>query len=205
MGVYQDQYGTWRNDYGEEIAPPEYQEQDGTWRDRNGEPVPIYQNEYGTWTNEYGDEVAPPAYPGASGVEICSTVADIPMGPELGLQHQWVRTPEAEAGMGPAAGGDPNSSGIITQTTMNDHTGRGDAAGSTCVPVEEAYPGWYGSADCVDGQLEVGRSTGDWGLGNTCQDVVVDVVDTCDPGYNGPEGGMSYDTGTEFEPASSPY
>src|SRR5689334_5289747 len=40
-----------------------------------------------------------------SGVEFCERPADIPGMKQLGIAHWWLRTPNAEAGMGPYHGG----------------------------------------------------------------------------------------------------
>ncbi len=76
--------------------------------------------------------------------------ADLPGA--VGLTHRWLKTPNKEAGMGPAAGSVPGKedgpSGYPgVPTTINNHAGAGGPA-VTCEPVDDV------DADCVDRELE---------------------------------------------------
>jgi RHS repeat-associated protein len=42
-------------------------------------------------------------------VELCTRVADISVGREIGLSHYWIRTSSKEVGLGPAGGGVPGA------------------------------------------------------------------------------------------------
>ena len=115
-------------------------------------------------------------------VELCRRVADLPLNDWIGAEHHWIRTPEQEAGMGPAQGGVPGvgeggySSGADcpgTPTTVNDHTGQGSNVGSTCEEVIDV------DEQCVNDQLELGRDTGRWSPWNQCQTFAQDVLDQC--------------------------
>lgn len=126
----------------------------------------------------------PPSPTRLSSVELCKRPAELgPLKPFV--DHWWLRGPGFEAGMGPRGGGVPGDKGAIvpktSQTTINDHTGRGDLPGSRCVPVEEAGQGWANvDASCVKDQMSIGRDTGTWiPTQNDCHTVVEQVMDSC--------------------------
>lgn len=130
----------------------------------------------------YGPE-APSSSPGPSGVEFCERPADIPGLKQLGISHWWLRTPNAEAGMGPYHGGVPGEATSIDYpgipTTMNDHTGRGDQEGSTCIPVEE-HAHHPVDPECVDRELALGQETGRWFPPfNDCHDTITEILEKC--------------------------
>ena len=107
----------------------------------------------------------PEGTPPPSGVEVCERPADLPVAKQLGIPHRWLRTPEMEAGLGPATGGVPGQG--VTQyydevrnwpkgTTINDHAGQGDLPGSTCVEVRNI------DKECVNLQLSHPDNRGLW-------------------------------------------
>lgn len=128
----------------------------------------------------------------SSDVEVCKRIADIPLNP--GLEHWWLRTPDFESGMGPAGGGVPGQGGsdspYVSQTTINDHTGEGDANGAYCVPAASMNPLWTTEDKaCLQGEATLGRDTGTWTPWNQCHSVVEDMLDKCAvPTYADPNG-----------------
>ena len=103
-------------------------------------------------------------------------------------EHWWIRTDDAEAGMG----GDPAvTGGVFPNSVITDHTGAGDMPGSECDPVEGV------DEECVNEQMETnkidweGDRYGEWlgmyGPVNTCQHWVDEVLSNCssDFGVNG--------------------
>ncbi len=110
------------------------------------------------------------------GVELCKRTADLPGARELDVKHHWLRTATKEAGMGPADGGVPGNRmdlPYVTQTQINDHTGQGQLAGSTCERVPEQ------DVACVNRELEQGKPLGAWTPTNNCQTFAADVLERC--------------------------
>lgn len=136
-------------------------------------------------------------------VEVCTRDADVP-GNVVGIQHEWIRTREKEAGMGPQDGGVPGQDGsnpeetspVGTPTSVNDHTGQGNKPGSTCKTVPDV------DKNCVNNELELGRPLGDWSPNNNCQEFVKEVIENCtkDPNLEKKDGG----TNIPFEDSSEP-
>lgn len=122
---------------------------------------------------------------GLGGVEFCERPADIPVIGAGGLEipHWWLRTPNAEAGMGPNNGSVPGEHRSADYpgmpTTMNDHTGEGLRDGSTCVPVEERT-GYDVEQECIERELAIGGETGRWAPPfNDCHSEVIDIMERC--------------------------
>ena len=63
-----------------------------------------------------------------------------------------------------------------------DHQGRGDEAGSECVPLAEVFPE-HGNVDaaCVERVMAPGRAIGTYVLDGQCHSVVTDALELCDP------------------------
>jgi RHS repeat-associated protein len=121
-------------------------------------------------------------------VERCGRVADIPIGRQLGLEHQWIRTSTKEGGLGPANGGVPggpnaqSDSPYTTDTSINDHTGQGDMPGATCHEVPNV------DEECVNRELSIGQGMGKWTPINQCQTVTTDILHKC----GGPPGFLDW-------------
>jgi hypothetical protein len=134
-------------------------------------------------SKRYAKETAPTLGPvgGAPKVELCKATVDIPGVEYTGLKHHWLRTSQKEVGMGPAGGGVPgvpgaNNGSYLGKTTLNDHSGRGDAIGSECTELPDV------DEDCVNRELEIGTPTGRWAPGfNDCQVVAKDIIERCTP------------------------
>jgi len=131
------------------------------------------------------DEVDPNS---SQGIEICSRIAELPVAEQLGLEHWWIKTPNIEAGMGPADGGVPGVDGDrgdlpYSATQVTDHTGQAANENSTCVPAAEWNPDWDNvDRDCVEQLSTVGTPTGPWTpLLNDCHDWVENTMNECDP------------------------
>ena len=121
----------------------------------------------------------------AKKVEVCQDTPDIlVVGSVLhviGEDHMWLRTESKEAGLGPVGGGVPgegeynigDNSPYFTQTSVNDHSGRGDRAGSRCTPLPNVQ------SACANRMMNVGERRGLWTLGNTCRTFVFGVIQAC--------------------------
>lgn len=100
---------------------------------------------------------------GDANIWLCGRVANIPVAKDLGLEHRWLMTNFAEAGMGACGGGVPGNqadSPYVTETCVNDHTGEHASNAATCVPVGNIDRG------CVDRVLKSHRELGAWTLTN---------------------------------------
>jgi hypothetical protein len=109
-------------------------------------------------------------------VEFCERQADYPGASQLGLSHQWLRTQNKEAGMGPDHGDVPGKHvdlPFVTKTMISDHRGEGEKPGVACktVPNEDA--------DCVDRELDIGKPLGRWTPTNQCHTFVNDTLKKC--------------------------
>ncbi|MBF0647048.1 hypothetical protein HTZ97_09490 [Desulfuromonas acetoxidans] len=86
-------------------------------------------------------------------------------------------TDTKEAGMGAAAGEIPGQNGNSdlpgVPVQVVDHTGQYDADNSSC----EYYP--HADEECVNNELEIGRSLGFWGPTNNCQTFANEVINKC--------------------------
>ncbi|HVS83943.1 MAG TPA: RHS repeat-associated core domain-containing protein, partial [Pyrinomonadaceae bacterium] len=89
----------------------------------------------------------------------------------MGVKHCFLRTGSKEAGMGPVGGGGFPSSPFGGPTEMRDH--RGEFNATDCVPICDV------DEKCVDQELEIGKSTGKWGLSNNCNTIANDIVKKC--------------------------
>lgn len=106
---------------------------------------------------------------------------------KVGLTHFWLKTPDFEAGMGPAGGGVPGLPGAGAgpmMTTINDHTGRHNAAVAECHPASQqgwGDPRWAREDKaCLQAQMQLGRETGPWLPPiNDCHDVVKAALNEC--------------------------
>jgi hypothetical protein len=109
------------------------------------------------------------------GVELCKRTADVPVLHELGLKHHWLRTSTKEAGMGPDDGSVPGDrvNMPLSQTRLNDHTGRGNLPDATCERVADV------DEACVNRELELGKPLGAWTPTNQCQTYAAGVLDRC--------------------------
>jgi hypothetical protein len=88
----------------------------------------------------------------------------------LGLRHCWLKTDTKVAGMGPAQGGPLPSWPLGIPTVVRDHSSE---ASTGCLEVPNV------NENCVNQQLEIGKSTGPWGPDNNCNTFVDEVVGTC--------------------------
>ena len=110
-------------------------------------------------------------------VEFCEQTARVKGMRELGIQHHWLRTPNREAGLGPAPGANIEY-GADVQIT--DHSGRGDSEGAHCTPVYQHHRfGHPVDLECVDDKLTPGRDMGQYGFTNQCQSTIADIVAAC--------------------------
>lgn len=111
-------------------------------------------------------------------VELCKRPVEIKVIEYTGLQHHWLRTSKKEVGIGPHTGGVPGQGGndgyYGVPTTMNDHTGQGDAVDATCVELKDV------DEACVNEKLALGTPKGRWIPPlNDCHTVTAKIVDDC--------------------------
>ena len=88
----------------------------------------------------------------------------------LGLEHCWLRTDTKVAGMGPAQAGPLPAWPFGIPTRITDHS---EDTPTNCREI----PGI--DENCVNQELQIGRSTGPWGLRNNCNTLVEDIIDMC--------------------------
>lgn len=88
----------------------------------------------------------------------------------LDLRHCWLKTDTKVAGMGPAQDGPLPSWPLGIATVVRDHSNEASAG---CLEVPNV------NENCVNQQLEIGKSTGPWGPDNNCNTFVDEVVGTC--------------------------
>ena len=109
-------------------------------------------------------------------VYICGRPADLPF-PLNQLNHEWLLTDTAEAGMGAAGGGVPAQNGNSdlpgVPVEVVDHTGQSTEENSHCDHVENV------DESCVNKKITIGRSLGHFGPTNNCQTFVMEVVIEC--------------------------
>ena len=136
-----------------------------------GDPV-NYQDPFGLCAQSGGDTTT---------VEVCETVADLPVLRNVGVKHRWFRIGSWEAGLGQQDGGVPgegdyeteNNLPFFTQTEVTNHSGRGAMPGATCRAVANV------STSCVRAQMTVGAGRGAFGPGNNCQTLVNGFLQRC--------------------------
>ncbi len=97
-------------------------------------------------------------------------------GLRLPVTHDWIRTPNIEAGIGRGQG--VSSDYIGSRTTVQDNSGDGADPSATCVEVPCV------DAAKVESQLKsmMGTETGRWGPGNTCQSLCDHVLENASVG-----------------------
>jgi len=125
-------------------------------------------------------------------VERCARPADLPGKETLGIEHWWLKSPDFEAGMGPANGGVPGHGGkdspFVSKTTINDHRGEAHDPKAHCEPAGQLNQGWaYEDQKCLLEVMRIGRDTGRWRPTNQCHTVIQEALDKCalpppDPG-----------------------
>jgi RHS repeat-associated protein len=102
-------------------------------------------------------------------VEVCSQAA---FG-WMPVDHQWLKTSTAEAGMGGTRGNVPgNQSGDKPgdPVQVTDHRGRSNEPGASCKKVDGV------NEQKVNDALKIGRPLGTWGIGNQCQSFVRQTI-----------------------------
>jgi hypothetical protein len=102
-------------------------------------------------------------------VETGNTVMDTLAG-ILGLEHCWLKTDTKAAGMGPAQAGPLPAWPFGIPTKITDHSQDAHTDSTEIHGVDE---------NCVNQELEIGKSTGAWGIDNNCNTFVDDVIATC--------------------------
>lgn len=100
-----------------------------------------------------------------TGDTVMDTLAGI-----LGLEHCWLKTDTKVAGMGPAQAGPLPAWPFGIPTMITDHSADAHTDSREIRGVDE---------NCVDQELQIGKSTGPWGLDNNCNTFVDDVIATC--------------------------
>ena len=177
-----------------------YESSAAALRPSSSEPVQFQDYNSSGYYSEESEECVGPSYydeqvssseteptTAQPGVEVCARVADLPGNSVLGVEHWWIRTPNMERGMGPATGGVPGRDSVPdvpgSRTAVNDHTGQGNDAGSTCVPAGEFNPRWRNvDQSCVESASPLGRSTGRWVPPvNDCHTWVEETMEGCRP------------------------
>ncbi|HKD39328.1 MAG TPA: RHS repeat-associated core domain-containing protein [Myxococcaceae bacterium] len=102
----------------------------------------------------------------------CHRPAEIPvlgrLASAVGWEHEWLKTSQAQAGMGNPNGRHSSDSPYIS-TAVVDHSGETGSC-SLVTGVSEA---------CVNSYLQVGRPTGRWSTWNNCNTFVAGVIDAC--------------------------
>lgn len=83
------------------------------------------------------------------------------------MPHKWIKTPQKEAGLGPAGGGIPGQNTLpdlpLSPTAINDHTGEAEQPGATCEVI------WGCDVNRVNEYLRIGQPRGPWVVGfNDC-------------------------------------
>ncbi|HCE67303.1 MAG TPA: hypothetical protein DER40_07225 [Geobacter sp.] len=104
----------------------------------------------------------------------------------LNLQHCFIKTDTVEAGMGPAGNGPLPSNPIGTSTAITNHAGQSACStchgGTTCTEIPDV------DEACVNQELTIGRSTGQWGPTNNCNTVADDILKKCKKKCHGANG-----------------
>ena len=91
-------------------------------------------------------------------------------------QHHWVKTPDAEAGMGGACPvpGQQCSDRPYSDTVVKDHTGESSQAGAQCDDVGDDI-----DVECVDRLIRIGNPTGTWTATNQCMTFSYETIQQC--------------------------
>lgn len=114
-------------------------------------------------------------------LSVCFRTAQVPggsVGRVCGMYHMWLKTPCAEAGLGPLGGGvpgvdEPGGPGIFPRSSVNPHDGQSEKPESFCIDVPNV------NYCCIAKQMKP-RSTGTRCLPwNNCNDYVWDSLDEC--------------------------
>jgi hypothetical protein len=90
--------------------------------------------------------------------------------------HHWVKTPNAEAGMGGACPvpGQQCSDRPYSETLAKDHTGESSQPGAQCDDVGDDI-----DVECVERLIKVGTPTGTWTATNQCMTFSYETIMQC--------------------------
>jgi hypothetical protein len=88
----------------------------------------------------------------------------------LGLKHCWLKTDAKIAGMGPAQEGPLPAWPFGIDTKITDHSGE---IPESCIEIHDI------DESCVNQELQIGKSTGKWGVGNNCNTFVENIINVC--------------------------
>ena len=88
-----------------------------------------------------------------------------------GYRHCFIRTYSKEAGMGPANNGPLPAWPLGIPTSINNHNGQ--SINSICEEVKDV------DESCVNRELAIGKSTGDWSPSNNCNTVANNILNKC--------------------------
>ncbi|MFZ0061419.1 MAG: RHS repeat-associated core domain-containing protein [Pyrinomonadaceae bacterium] len=115
--------------------------------------------------------------PGGTSVYICCRDIDMNVltkffSKATGVRHCFIKTPNVEAEMNPAANAPQPIWPFGTRTEITPHTGQSKTALS-CVPACNV------DQECVEHELEIGKPTGRWALTNNCNTLVTEIVRKC--------------------------
>lgn len=88
----------------------------------------------------------------------------------LGLKHCWLKTDAKIAGMGPAQEGPLPAWPFGIDTKITDHSGE---ITESCIEIHDI------DESCVNQELQIGKSTGKWGVGNNCNTFVENIINVC--------------------------
>ena len=129
---------------------------------------------------------APGVYKCCRDIEENSCLAKL--GNACGFQHCFLKTSTKAAGMGPEGG----TADVLpvcpcgSKTAVIDHAGESSKPGSKCslIPLIDE--------DCVNKELDIGKSLGKWSLGNQCNSFVDNIITKCSKGgiFGGVTGGV---------------
>ncbi|OJY16729.1 MAG: hypothetical protein BGO98_11050 [Myxococcales bacterium 68-20] len=109
------------------------------------------------------------------GVKLCKRVADLPGKDIHGAEHWWLQTARKEAGMGPTTGNVPGHGESLPETWATQLVDHSREPKTNCEPVDKVV-----DEDCVDRELQLGATTGNWTPGlNDCHSVVKRIIDKC--------------------------
>lgn len=87
-----------------------------------------------------------------------------------GKRHCWLKTDTKQAGMGPANAGPLPACPCGSATAVVDHS---KETGATCYDIPNA------NEDCVNNELQIGKSLGPWKASNNCNSYAGDVAKKC--------------------------
>ncbi len=156
----------------------------GRWVNRDPLGEPGSELLRGTKPNILGDGPSPYVFnknnavnhidPLGLKVQVCCREVNVPgvmvrIGNAVGTKHCWLKTDTKSAGMGPADDGELPGSPCGTATKITDHSKE----------TGECNEVYYVDEACVNKELEMGKSTGNWGLMNQCNSFVGGVISRC--------------------------